>query len=969
MYRQVLIHPEDQPLQRILWRTNATDPIATYELQTVTYGTASAPYLATKTLQQLSHDAGYRFPVAAEPVMDDFYVDDFLSGAADVKTAQCIQREVSSMLDSAGFSLKKWASNSVEVLEGVPEEDRAIQPFFDLQDEQSVSTLGLIWEPKTDTFRFKVQLPLPAAVLTKRNVMSYIAQIFDPLGLVGPTVMKAKLFMQCLWALKSANNKRYEWDQPLPQKLQNEWKQFHTTIDLLRQLKIPRFVSLINAVSMEFHFFADASEKAYGTCCYIRAKSLQQVSVQLLASKCKVSPLSVRHSIARLELCAARLSIQLYKKVAAALKVSPTSVYFWSDSTTVLQWLRSPPGRWKTFVANRVSQIQQATPISNWKHIAGVDNPADDISRGLSPPEILNSLRWWNGTPWLSLPPESWPVGALPTDDSLETTKESRKIPIIAMTVTQSNFNDFLFNRYSDYTKLRRTTAYCLRYLQKLHDRVINRRIHHETRGQLTLKQIVIDSTHALTTDDLLKAEIALCRMAQREDFPEEFNDLTGGERIVKSSAMKFLSPQLDDTGIIRVGGRLSNANCSEPMKHPIILRAKHSLSVLLASHYHKLLLHAGPQLMLAGLRQKFWILGGRNLVRHTYHKCHTCFRSKPVLIQQSTADLPASRVTPTRPFSVCGIDYCGPFYIKSQVRKRGPTKVYVAIFICFSTRAIHIELVSDLSTAAFLAALRRLVARRGKVSELHSDNATAFKGASHALNRVYRMLKAEEADRNQIFSWCTNNEIRWKFIPPRAPHFGGLWEAAVKSAKSHLLKEMGNTTIAYEDMLTLLAQVEMCLNSRPLTPLPSDASDLEALTPGHFLVGSSLQAVPEPSVKDVAENHLNHWEQTQRHLQRIWARWYPEYLQQLQSRAAKGCNPPVSIEPGKIVVIKEDNLPPTQWPLGKIVAVHPGADGIVRVVTLKTASAENVVRPVAKLALLPMPSDPVQRAPVTQNH
>ncbi|XP_058828602.1 uncharacterized protein LOC131688415 [Topomyia yanbarensis] len=230
-------------------------------------------------------------------------------------------------------------------------------------------------------------------------------------------------------------------------------------------------------------------------------------------------------------------------------------------------------------------------------------------------------------------------------------------------------------------------------------------------------------------------------------------------------------------------------------------------------------------------------------------------------------------------------------------------------------------------------------------------------------------MLKAEEADRNQIFSWCANNEIRWKFIPPRAPHFGGLWEAAVKSAKSHLLKEMGNTTIAYEDMLTLLAQVEMCLNSRPLTPLPSDASDLEALTPGHFLVGSSLQAVPEPSVKDVAGNHLNHWEQTQRHLQRIWARWYPEYLQQLQSRAAKGCNPPVSIEPDKIVVIKEDNLPPTQWPLGKIVAVHPGADGIVRVVTLKTASAENVVRPVAKLALLPMPSDAVQRAPVTQNH
>ncbi|XP_055522689.1 uncharacterized protein LOC129716871 [Wyeomyia smithii] len=221
-------------------------------------------------------------------------------------------------------------------------------------------------------------------------------------------------------------------------------------------------------------------------------------------------------------------------------------------------------------------------------------------------------------------------------------------------------------------------------------------------------------------------------------------------------------------------------------------------------------------------------------------------------------------------------------------------------------------------------------------------------------------MLKLEEDDRNEIFSWCANNEIRWKFIPPRAPHFGGLWEAAVKSAKFHLLKELRNTTIRYEDLLTLLAQVEMCLNSRPLTPIPSESTDLEALTPGHFLVGSNLQAVIEPSVTNVPENRLNHWQQTQQHFQRIWARWYPEYLQQLQSRASNSCSPPVKIEPGRIVVVREDNLPPTQWPLAKITAVHPGKDGIVRVVTLKTSTADNVVRPVTRIALLPMPNEDV---------
>lgn len=289
-----------------------------------------------------------------------------------------------------------------------------------------------------------------------------------------------------------------------------------------------------------------------------------------------------------------------------------------------------------------------------------------------------------------------------------------------------------------------------------------------------------------------------------------------------------------------------------------------------------------------------------------------------------------------------------------------------MAIFVCFSTKAVHIELVSDLSTPAFLAALRRVVARRGAIAELHSDNATAFKGASHALHRIYRMLKVDETDRNAIFSWCAQNEMKWKFIPPRAPHFGGLWEAAVKSAKNHLLKALGNVNVAYEDMLTLLTQVEMCLNSRPLTPMPNDPTDLEVLTPGHFLVGTNLQAVPEVDLKEVADNRLSNWELTQKRVQVIWSRWYPEYLQQLQTRAKKGCNPPVNVEVGRVVVIKEDNVAPVSWPLGRIVKLHPGKDGVIRVVTLKTASGKEIVRAVARIALLPVlqptPAEPEQQ-------
>ncbi|XP_055632441.1 uncharacterized protein LOC129772932 [Toxorhynchites rutilus septentrionalis] len=356
MYRQVLHHSADLPFLRIRYRRNHTDPILTYELQTVTYGTASAPYLATKTLQQIAKDHEHLYPTAVEAVIEDFYVDDLLSGASNVESAITLRKEITTMLNSAGFTLKKWASNVQVVLEDVPPEDRAVQPLHDLQNEQTISTLGLLWEPTADSLRFKVELPLPAAILTKRKVMSYIAQIFDPLGLLGPTTTKAKLFMQRLWTLKR-DGITCEWDSPLSEKLQAEWKLFHTTLHTLADIRIPRLVLASGVSYIQLHFFADASTSAYGTCCYVRTESQRGITVLLLTSKSKVAPLSTHHSIARLELCAAHLATQLYKKVEASLKISVTP-FFWSDSSTVLQWLRSSPTRWKTFVANRVSKIQ-----------------------------------------------------------------------------------------------------------------------------------------------------------------------------------------------------------------------------------------------------------------------------------------------------------------------------------------------------------------------------------------------------------------------------------------------------------------------------------------------------------------------------------------------------------------------------------------------------------------------------------
>ncbi|XP_055633267.1 uncharacterized protein LOC129773651 [Toxorhynchites rutilus septentrionalis] len=935
MYRQILLRQPFRRYQLILWRPSPNQPIATYELNTVTYGFASSPFLATRTLQKIAQDASDIYPAAAAVAQKDFYVDDFLSGADTVESAIQIRHEMTVMLSAAGFPLKKWASNSPEVLVDIPEEDLAFAPYHDLQDDQSVSTLGLIWKPRIDMMSFKVQLPLPASVLTKRKIMSYVAQIFNPLGLVGPIIVIAKLFMQRLWALKTEAGDSYEWDRPLPPRLQSKWKEFHETLDTIASLRIPRCVTVANATSFQLHFFSDASQKAYGACCYVRSESAGVVRVQLLTSKSKVAPLAKQQTIARLELCGAVLASNLYKKVAHSIS-KPAESFFWTDSSTVLHWLESSPSRWKTFVANRVAMIQEATESCHWNHVSGTSNPADPLSRGVNPIDLKQLPIWWNGPNWLSLPPSDWPVNEMPSLDPHWMSEAKTNVTMIA--TLKSNFSDKLFSRYSCFSKLRRSIAYWMRYFRAL---------------KAAVKKTTIEPFETLTTDDLRDADIALSRLAQRESFPEEMSNLISGERIPTSSALKWLQPKVSKEGVIRVGGRLGNAPVSEDVKFPIVLSSKHRLSVLLAKYYHHMLLDAGPQLMLSSIRQKFWIIGGRNLVRRTYHQCHTCFRNKPTLVQQSIVDLPTTRVTPTRPFAVCGIDYCGPVYIKSPVRNRTPTKAYIAIFVCFATRAVHIELVSDMSTPAFMAALRRFVARRGKMKEIHSDNGTAFKGAANELHRLYAMLKSNQTERKQIHDWCAENEIIWRFIPPRAPHFGGLWEAAVKSAKHHLLREIGNVNVGYEDMCTLLAQIEMCLNSRPLVPIPTDPSDLEVLTPGHFLIGASFQAVPENNLCDIPDNRLTHFELAQKRFQRIWSRWAPEYLQQLQSRVTRS-KPPVTIKPGAVVVIKDDNLPPIQWPLGRITKVHPGKDGVVRVVTLKTASSEAIVRPVAKIALLP---------------
>jgi len=314
--------------------------------------------------------------------------------------------------------------------------------------------------------------------------------------------------------------------------------------------------------------------------------------------------------------------------------------------------------------------------------------------------------------------------------------------------------------------------------------------------------------------------------------------------------------------------------------------------------------------------------------------------------------DLPPARLEVGRPFIKSGVDYAGPLTIKSwKGRGAKSYKAYIALFVCLTTKAIHLELVSDLTSEGFLAAFRRFVSRRGKVTDLYSDNGTNFVGANAELKLVLKAVISTPSN-SHMADILARDGTNWHFIPPSSPHFGGLWEAGVKSTKQHLKRIMGNDLFTFEELNTLLVQIEACLNSRPLTEMSHDPSDLCALTPGHFLIGEPLTAIPEPWLDSKPVSHLARWKFLQGKLQHFWKRWQMEYLSRLQQRP-KWLQQKANVEVGDLVLLREDNMPPLKWSMARILDCHPGDDGLVRVVTVRTANGL-LKRPISKISPLP---------------
>ncbi|UYV60129.1 ASAP1 [Cordylochernes scorpioides] len=427
-----------------------------------------------------------------------------------------------------------------------------------------------------------------------------------------------------------------------------------------------------------------------------------------------------------------------------------------------------------------------------------------------------------------------------------------------------------------------------------------------------------------LTTRELTKAIQVLVKSIQQVEFCTEIKLLKSNKQLPMSNKLTSLNPFLDTQGLLRVGGRLEYSYLNENQKLPLLLPKNHHITNLIIDDIHRKYLHAGPQLVLSILRKNYWILGARDAVKKIIKKCLICLKFKSTTIHQIMGNLPPERIIPSRPFSKTSIDLTGPFLIKRSLgRSKTISKSYIVLFICFTTKAIHLELTTSLSTDSFMASLRGFMARRGKPSDIYSDNATNFKGASNFFRTQFQLLNSQSVQR-----LVTEELITWHFIPPGGPHFGGLWEAGIKSVKSHLVRTFKSTTLNYEEMNTLIVQIESCLNSRPLAPLSSDPNDYEALTPAHFLIGSSFSEIPTSNSEVL--NLQTRWKLIQKLKNSFWSRWSKEYLSNLQGRG-KWRIKQDNIQIGQLVYLKEAQISPLHWPLARIQEIFPGEDKNVR--------------------------------------
>ena len=621
----------------------------------------------------------------------------------------------------------------------------------------------------------------------------------------------------------------------------------------------------------------------------------------------------------RLELQAAVIGARMKSSILNEMGLVVNATFMWTDSQVTLKCIQNEKRHFSSFVMNRIHEIRQNTEIRDWYFIPGKQNIADLCTRRCDPSACKE---WFEGPIFLSH--NVIPYLYLDNQDfnpNKDVEFEEAQINTVKA-IIDSSTNVVKWQNYSNWTKLLRHYAWII----KLKQRWLKRK-NDKLQTSITF----------LSVDDLSVAVNQLCKVSQEES--------KGTLRIEKLNSLRpvFIN------GLLCVGGRIDRAGIPDQSKHQIILSPKHWISELLIRHVHEGNYHVGRNATLSLLRERFWVVSGKSLVRRVLYNCPYCKQQRVKPVTPLMSELPEERLAFGQyPFTFVGVDYFGPMIVKQGRKTRtktGTAKRYGALFTCLTTRTLHLELAGDLSTDSFILALRRFRARRGNPKVIRSDNGTNFVGTERELRESLKSLNQRSVQRELVQSG-----IEWRFNPPLSPWMGGSMESMVKITKRALQSIVKDRCFTEEALLTFLLEVESTVNSRPLTPVSDDINDYEALTPNHFLIGRMSANQPIGRFENI--NIRSKWKSVQAATSMFWSRWVKEYLPSLTERA-KWRFDTRNFEVGDMVILREPNVKRCNWPLARIIETFIGKDGNIRSARIKTINGNIWIRPTASLCLL----------------
>ena len=960
MFHQVRVPEYDQDCLRFYWWPdgNLDDNPAVFRMVVHLFGAVSSPTCCNLALQKTAEINRSEFGnEVSDVILHNFYVDDLLKSVDSEARAVTLVQDVSELCLKGGFRLRKWISNNRTVMKSVPDEDLRKDLCFDTLPVERA--LGVCWNVENDTFGFNVTVrnSLP----TRRNLLSIVCSVYDPLGLAAPFVLLAKILLQDLCL------RQVDWDTELSGADIRSWQQWLTDLPKLENMSIPRCVrkpDFGDVESTQLHLFSGASDVGYGVVAYLRFTNQDgAIHCSLLYSRARVAPLK-KMTTPRLELTAATLAVKTDTKLRQELDIDIDSTYFWMDSMAVIRYIANKKTRFHTFVANRLAVIHECSDLKQWRHVESKSNPADIVSRGITVDDLLRTKYWIYGPCFLYKPELVWPGGDILVQTCSPDDPEVKRCVNTVVTTRQDDLPlATLVKRYSSWIKLRRVLGCVILYMKKLQSwsqkrKGIRDELSHIEKDPNKLEQMVtvqmsIERAAILTQckdislddDILVEAEKKIFRFVQLQYYPEEVADLSSRiGHVKKRSPLHRLDPIMSD-GIIRVGGRLGRSVMEYEAQHQVILPGDSEVSKLLLMKTHRDVGHLGRNTMQARLRQYYWIIGASAAIRRLLSKCIICIKYRCRSMHQKMADLPVERITPDEPvFSTVGVDYFGPLQVK---RGRAVVKRYGVLFTCLVTRAVHLEVAYSLDADSCINAIRRFIARRGTVKLFRSDNGTNLVGAE-------REMREDIAKWNQhhFQESLLQHAVTWVFNPPSASHFGGVWERLIRSVRKILFSLMKEQMVRLDDesLQTLFCEVESIMNSRPITSVSSDPNDLDVLTPNHLLLLQPGRGLPCGTFSKADNYSRRRWLQIQYLSNIFWSRWRREYLPLLQERQ-KWLQPQRNVTVGDLVLIM-DNTPRNAWTLGRVLSTIPDNKGLVRVVTIKTATS-TLQRPIHKLCLV----------------